>query len=678
MVNLLGGEASLYLQQHANNPVDWYPWGEKALSLAREQDKPILLSIGYSACHWCHVMAHESFENEATAATMNAHFVNIKVDREERPDLDQVYQTAHAALTRRGGGWPLTMFLSPNQIPFFAGTYFPNSARFGLPAFRELIPRIAAFYHEHAEDIRAQNFSLSDSLESPSHFSTFTMNTQPIAAALDNLTESFDPVWGGFGEAPKFPRPSDLEFCLHRHAADNNPTALDMARTTLLRMANGGIHDQIGGGFYRYSVDRHWNIPHFEKMLYDNASLLALYSDAWAITGEPRFKEVVEQTASWVMREMQATNGGYYATLDADSEHEEGKFYLWSRDQIRTLLTAQEYAVSSLHYGLDQPANFEGHWHLNVSQEIAQVAARLGLAPEEAGNLLGNAWRKLFAAREQRIRPNRDEKILVGWNALMIKGMARAARIFERPDWLASAQAAVALIHDKMWRNGRLLAVCNIDQARLNAYLDDHAFLLDALLELSQVEFRSADLEFSRNLADVLLRWFEDTEHGGFFLTSHDHEQLICRPKSGYDNTTPSGNGVAAYALQRLGHIVGDVRYLHSAERALRLFYPTMTQQPDGFKSLLFALEEFLDPPSLVVIRGPHSLLEKWRKALAACYRPHTLVFIIPNGLEGLCATLDKPVTDDVNAWICEDVKCLQPVSQWAELQNICKGRGFV
>ena len=681
MPNHLSKESSLYLQQHASNPVDWYPWGEEALTLARAQGKPILLSIGYSACHWCHVMAHESFEDEQTAALMNTHFINIKVDREERPDLDQIYQTAHYMLTRRNGGWPLTMFLAPDQTPFFGGTYFPRTARYQLPGFAELIPRIAGFYQERGKGLGTQNASLLQAFEStlPHEASGSAMDAAPLLAAQEELEQSFDHTWGGFGGAPKFPHPTDLEFCLRRHAASGDATPLEMAMSTLRAMAAGGIYDQLGGGFCRYSVDQYWAIPHFEKMLYDNGPLLALYSDAWAISGEPRFQEVVEETAAWVQREMQSPEGGYYATLDADSEHEEGKFYVWTPAEVAGQLGPDEYAVAAAHYGLDQAPNFEGkHWHLNVHRELPAVAEELGIPTEAADALLASAKAKLFAAREKRVHPGRDEKTLVSWNALMIKGMARAARVFRRPDWLASARAAVDFIHRTMWRNGRLLAVHKDRQARLNAYLDDYAFLLDALLEFLQSDFRAEDLEFARDIADVLLTQFEDQDRGGFFFTSHDHERLIHRPKPGYDNATPSGNGVAAFALQRLGHILGNSDYLAAAERALRLFYTALEQQPGGFKSLLFALEEFLVPPRIVVLRGPGPALVRWTDALPNVYQPRALTLAIPNGARDLPETLRKPETPAVNAWVCQGVKCLPPVDDLTRLKTIFKGGEFV
>src|SRR5512141_403334 len=557
MPNRLARETSPYLQQHATNPVDWYAWGEEALQAARAQDKPILLSIGYSACHWCHVMAHESFEDAEVAALMNRHFINIKVDREERPDLDQIYQLAQQMMSQRPGGWPLTMFLTPAQEPFFGGTYFPKTPRYGLPGFADLLERVAQFYHAERAQIRRQGGAIVSGFErlqpeSPAQGTEFS--THPIELALQNLASSFDARYGGFGAAPKFPHPTDLELCLRadarrrlreggepvQAAAANAQDPLRMAVYTLGRMAVGGIYDQLGGGFCRYSTDAYWLIPHFEKMLYDNGPLLARYSDAWAQTRDPLFAEVVEETAAWTRREMQSPQGGYYSSLDADSEHEEGKFYVWTPQQVRALLSEEEYAVCAPFYGLDQAANFEGgHWHLHVARALEDIAASVGRSPPECGALLVRARAKLFAAREQRIRPGRDEKILTSWNALMIAGMARAARVFDRPEWLASARAALDFIRSALWREraggerARLLATCKDGRAHLNAYLDDYAFLLAALVELLQTDYDNRDLEFAHALAEVLLQQFYDPAQGGFFFTSEDHEALIHRPKPG-------------------------------------------------------------------------------------------------------------------------------------------------
>lgn len=692
MPNHLSGETSPYLLQHVENPVDWYPWGDEALTLARAGNKPILLSVGYSACHWCHVMAHESFEDAEVAAAMNQHFINIKVDREERPDLDQIYQTALYMLTQRHGGWPLTLFLTPDQKPFFGGTYFPKAPRHGLPGFLDLLPRIAEAYYARGEEIERQSASLLRSFANmlPSaSLATPAFSEQPLDQALTELKDRFDSVNGGFGDVPKFLHPTELEFCVRRYFATGNAETLHMVAHTLKKMAEGGIYDQLGGGFCRYSTDQHWSIPHFEKMLYDNGPLLRLYTDVWLATEDPLFKRVVEETAEWVMRKMQPSvstgtdmpgGGGYYSTLDADSEEEEGKFYVWDRAQIAQILSPEEYAVAAPYYGLLRTPNFEQkHWNLEIAQPLAEAAVATGVNYEEAQQRLASARRKLFIERELRVHPGRDEKILTSWNGLMIKGMARAGRVFERSDWVQSAALAVDFIRSTLWKNNRLLATCKDGKAHLNAYLDDYAFLLDGLLELMQAEFRQVDLDLAVALADVLLEQFEDKQAGGFFFTSHDHERLIHRPKPGLDNATPSGNGVAAYALQRLGHLLGEFRYLQAAERALGLFYPTLSRYASTCCSLLVALEQSLAPPQIVILRGQAPALTEWKKALG-CGSPYTLAFAVPLELPGLPPGLNKPVARDntVNAWVCQGVKCLPEISDLQELLRVCEIQGKI
>ena len=663
MPNRLQHQTSPYLLQHADNPVDWWPWGQEALDEARRQDKPILLSIGYSACHWCHVMAHESFEDEAIAARMNQLFINIKVDREERPDLDQIYQSAHQLLARRNGGWPLTVFLTPDGTPFFSGTYFPKTPRYQLPGFSDLLEHIAGAFHDQRAAIDEQNASLRAALASTgatgrTHRSDFT--PAPLAALRDALASTFDADYGGFGDAPKFPHPADLDFLLR----NDNAQARSMALTTLRRMAEGGIFDQLGGGFARYSVDRRWSIPHFEKMLYDNGPLLALYADAWVLTGDPLFARVAEQTVEWVLREMRLPEGGFASSLDADSEHEEGRFYVWDKAEVRRLLDLREFHVLSRHYGLARPPNFEGHrWHFHIAEPLADVAANLGMDEAEAAGLLASARARLIASRNARVRPGRDDKLLVSWNALMIHGLIRAARVFDRPDWLAAGTVAIDFIRDTLWRDGRLLATYKDGRAHLDAYLDDHAYLIAALIESLQARFRPVDLEFAEDLADALLDDFEDRAGGGFYFTRHDHEALIHRPKSGHDGAMPSGNGIAAQALGRLAQLTGETRYLAAAERTLQAYYPALNASPTGFASLVGALAEQLMPPSVVVLRGPAVDLPEWQRMFDAAYRPGVLALALPVGLRGLPPTLDKAAGDAVNAWLCSGVNCLPPVS---------------
>src|SRR5450631_2537486 len=712
MPNRLTLETSPYLQQHDNNPVDWYAWNPDTLRLAREQDKPILLSIGYSACHWCHVMAHESFEDAEVAAVMNEHFINIKVDREERPDLDQVYQTAHHMLTQRNGGWPLTMFLSPDGTPFFGGTYFPKQARYNLPAFPDLLKRVAQVYAENRAELAAQGqhliTALAETLPRPGS-SEVLLNDSPLALAVRQHSANFDSVNGGFGGAPKFLHPAELDLLLRRSHATRDKQALHIVHYTLQQMAHGGLYDQLGGGFCRYSVDERWDIPHFEKMLYDNGLLLGLYCDAWQSSGDPMFARVVEQTAAWVLREMQSPDGhgtntsaddevrhtrlphpnplplageganeslretnvkrGYYSSLDADSEHEEGKFYVWQRDEIRALLSAEEYALIAAYYGLDNPANFEHHaWNLRVSASLAEIAQRLVLSAEQESALLVSARQKLFAAREQRIRPGRDEKILGAWNGLMITGMARAARGFNRPDWLHSAQRAMDFVRNTLWRDGKLLATYKDGKAHLNAYLDDHAFLLNALLELLQTEFRSVDLAFAVQLADALLARFEDKQNGGFFFTSHDHEVLIQRNKIGQDNATPAGNGIAAQALLRLSLLSGESKYAEAAERCLKLFFPALQQSAAYHSSLCTALEEYLQPSSVLVLRGTGNDTNAWQIALRTRYLPGVLTIVLTDDVAGLPEVLAKPSGHQTTAWLCHGTQCLPPITNLDEL----------
>lgn len=672
MANRLADQTSPYLLQHAENPVDWYPWGEEALEKARREDKPILLSVGYSACHWCHVMAHESFEDEAVAGLMNELFVNIKVDREERPDLDKIYQLAHQLMTQRAGGWPLTMFLSPgNHVPFFGGTYFPKDPRYGMMAFPEILERVAAFYRDNRDQVETQNRSMCEALERiaegyPSA-GTGDLDASAFLTARRQAARSFDERHGGFGRAPKFPHPTSLELLLRDWASaglagEEPPDSLAMLELTLERMALGGINDQLGGGFCRYSVDDYWMIPHFEKMLYDNGPLLALYAQLWAVTARPLYRRTAEQTAAWVMGEMQAAEGGYYSSLDADSEGEEGKYYAWTRAEVEAL-TGEDYPLLAAHYGLDRPPNFEGKYHLHVFKDLDQLTEELGLSPERARQRLDTARGKLLVARTQRVAPGRDDKILTSWNALMIRGMAIAGRHLDREDYLDSAAKALEFIHRELWRDGRLLATYKDGRAHLGAYLDDYAFLIDAILELLQGRWNGQWLAFARELADVLIGHFEDPGQGGFFFTADDHEQLLQRLKPLADEATPSGNGVACLALARLGHLLADTRLLDAAERGLQAGATALRESPYAHASLLFALDEHLHPPQIVVIRGAPQQAARWLQASTRPYAPRRLSFAIPTQASGLPAALaDKTALSGTTAYICEGTSCSAPI----------------
>ncbi len=688
--NRLADETSPYLLQHADNPVDWYPWCPDALTKARQENKPILLSIGYSACHWCHVMAHESFEDEATAKTMNELFVNIKVDREERPDLDKVYQTAHQLLTQQGGGWPLTMFLDPKTlIPFFGGTYFPKTPRYQLPGFVDLMLRISQVFRDQRDELAAQGTKLANVFGNlnPAAAAGQLKDDVLLTAARDQLASQYDAREGGFGTSPKFPMPTTIERLL-RHWAYTGRTlkkglpkdreALEMAMITLTHIARGGIFDHVGGGFCRYSTDARWMIPHFEKMLYDNGALLSVYADALSIGPDPLFDQAVRQTAEWLMREMQHPDGGYFSAIDADSEGEEGKFYVWRRDEIKRLLTADEYLIVETLYGLDKPANFEGKWNLHRSDAWHAVIERLSVPRDEADALLASARMKLFVARSKRIPPGKDDKVLTAWNGIAIRGMAKAGLVLNEPKWIESATHAADFIAKRMVIDGQLYATWRDGHARHRAYLDDYANLLDGLLALLQVRWRDADARLAKSLADTVVARFYDNDGGGFYFTANDHEQLIHRPKPSNDDAMPPGNGVLARALNLLGHLLGEARYLEAASGTLKWARAAMEQYPAGHSTLLSALEDEMHPPELVIVRGPRAELEGWLRPVRSGYRPWRHAFGIPYEEVGVMpAYLPRLVSAEkqrqCSAYVCRGLACSLPIHSPAELAAALK-----
>ncbi len=690
-MNRLAGETSPYLLQHADNPVDWHPWGEEALAKARREDKPILLSIGYSACHWCHVMAHESFEDKATAQVMNDLFVNIKVDREERPDLDRIYQAAHHLMMRRGGGWPLTMFLTPDgHVPFFAGTYFPREPRYGMPAFADVLKRVAEYYGRKPPELKAQGPALREalaSIEEPATTDPGALDGAPLGKFREALAGQFDAESGGFGGAPKFPHPASIEQLLRRwwHSAaapEPDVHALYMCALTLTRMAEGGICDQLGGGFCRYSVDAEWSIPHFEKMLYDNGPLLALYAWMYQVSNDELYRRVANETADWMLRDMRsppsvaggtgaaaADGAAFFSSLDADSEGEEGRFYVWTPDEVKALVTADEVAVLAPHFGLDGAANFEGRWHLRVRQSVEEIAAASGRPHSTVRRLLDAGRAKLLAARNARVWPGRDEKILTSWNALAIRGLAVAARALRRPDLAEAAALALDFLRERLVVDGRLHATWKDGRARFNAYLDDHAFLLDASLELLQSRWRAEHLAFATWLAEQLLSRFADAGHGGFFFTSHDHEALIHRGRPMADEALPSGNAVAAVALGRLGHLLGETRFLDAAEATLRAAWPALAEYPHAHATMLTALDEFLEPPEIVVVRGRENELAEWLAVAGTMFAPKRLVFGVPADATQLPGALAARKAADVPvAYVCRGTACGPPLRSLEEL----------
>ena len=674
MSNRLAATASPYLQQHATNPVHWQPWDDAALAEARREQKPILLSIGYAACHWCHVMEHESFEDVDVARAMNASFVNIKVDREERPDLDQIYQRAHSLLTRQTGGWPLTLFLAPDGTPFFGGTYFPRHSAYGRPGFLDLLGRVAQAWREQGDAIGAQNERLREWMQKLEPQARQAPPAAAREAAFQRYAHNFDPVHGGFGGAPKFPHAPEFELVLDRFVETGDAEARNMLQLTLARMAAGGIHDQLGGGFCRYSVDAEWSIPHFEKMLCDNALLVGLYARYATRVGDLALAGVADDIAAWMAREMRAPDGALYSSLDADSEGEEGRFYVWTADEVRARLDDAEWAVAAPHWGLDRAPNFEERaWNLRVVLPLIDVAVRVGLSPEAAAERLASACAKLLAARATRVRPGLDDKILTAWNALAVGGLARAAREdaggTRGVDKRALAFAALDALRARAWRDGRLLATRQHGEAMLNAYLDDHAFLLDALVECMTLDFRAADFAWACEIADALIARFEDREHGGFFMTSHDHEALILRHKPGQDAATPSGNGAAALALARLAVIAGDMRFATAARGAVDAFGATIAEAPEGFVTLLRAEAALAAPPALVIVDGDPAATPAWCKA-ARAKDPRALVIDIAGRGDVPAALLKGPrIARGACAYVCRDFTCLPRIDALAALE---------
>ncbi|MFQ5546690.1 MAG: thioredoxin domain-containing protein [Woeseia sp.] len=677
--NRLCSESSPYLLQHAGNPVDWYPWGDDALELARDSGKPILLSVGYSACHWCHVMAHESFEDEETASLMNELFVNIKVDREERPDIDRIYQTAHQLLTQRPGGWPLTVFINPeDQRPFFAGTYFPKQARYGMPAFSDLLQRVAAYFAENRDEVVDQGRQLElglGRLEPEAVAGDHELTAEPITAARQRIADGFDRDFGGIGTAPKFPHPENLDRLLrHWRAGAGGPEpdvdALHMVSLTLTRMAEGGIYDQLGGGFCRYSVDRCWQIPHFEKMLYDNGPLLALYAQAFLATGDALFARIAGETADWMISDMQSPEGGFYAARDADSEGEEGRYYVWTPEQAGSLLDRETYDLLATRFGLDADANFEGRWHLTVRHRIDTIAEAAGLRQSDVEEKIDDARKILLDARGQRVAPGRDDKQLTSWNALAIRGLAIAGMVLDRPGLIDAAARAADFIERELVRDGRLMASYKDGESRFAAYLDDHVFMLDALLYLLQARWSGRHLELAIRLADLTLEHFQDRDKGGFYFTADDHETLMHRPKPLPDEAMPSGNGIAAYSLQRLGYLLARPRYLEAAEGTLRSAWRAMSEYPHGHVSLITALEEYLSPPEIIIIRGDEAQASRWRGTAANTYAPRRLIFAIDRDAEDLPAALmeKRAIENGITAYRCVGSRCSPPIKSVNEL----------
>jgi uncharacterized protein YyaL (SSP411 family) len=671
--NRLAGEASPYLLQHAHNPVDWYPWGEEAFARARAEDKPVLVSIGYAACHWCHVMERESFEDPDTAALMNEHFVSIKVDREERPDVDAIYMDAVQALTGRGG-WPLTAFLTPEGRPFYAGTYYPSEDRHGTPSFRRILTAIAETWRERRDEVETQGRRLVGTISrSALRPSAEPLSNAIVTDAFTTLRRAFDARWGGFGTAPKFPQPMTLEFLLRAHLSGRSE-ALDVLTTTLDRMAAGGVHDQVGGGFHRYSVDERWHVPHFEKMLYDNAQLLRLYTRSWQVTGRETYRRVAIETGDYLLREMRQPEGGFSSSQDADSEGIEGAFFVWTYDDLTALVGP---AVATA-LGVVPGGNWEGGTNvLWRPHPIEAVAAELDVDEERLRRDVDEARRRLFQERERRVRPATDDKVVAAWNGLAIGGLAEAGRVFEREDFLDAAVHAATFVLEAMRDGeGRLLRSWRAGRPGPRGFADDHALLAEALLALHETTFELRWFRAARGLCEELLRSFGDRDGGGFFQSAQDAESLVVRPKDVFDDAVPSGNSAAAGVLLRLSRLTGEARYEDAAASALRVVRGALAQAPMGFGHALCVLDEYLAPSVEVAIVGDPSA-----GATRALVREVTVERFLPNHVLAVAAPEDAEAAATVplladrpqlggspTAYVCERFVCNLPVTGPAAL----------
>ena len=678
MANRLAGETSPYLLQHKDNPVEWYPWGEEALARAREEDKPILLSVGYSACHWCHVMERESFEDEETARMMNEHFVNIKVDREERPDIDSIYMSAVQALTRHGG-WPMTVFLTPDGAPFYGGTYFPPTPRGGLPSFQQVLLSLAEAYDTRRDEVLRSAESVREYLRATTGAAmpeAEASETEILDRAASSLLSQLDRAHGGFGGAPKFPQAMNLEVLLRHHHRTGDEAALSGVELTLRKMANGGIYDQLGGGFARYSVDAYWLVPHFEKMLYDNALLSRLYLETYEATGDPFYSRIAEETLDYVLRDMTSEEGGFYSAEDADSEGEEGKFYVWTPGEIRGIVGDPDDArLAERFWGVTEGGNFEGKNILHVPRSPEEVGAEFGLSPAEVWERISKIRPRLFDAREERVRPGRDEKVLAAWNGLMLRSFALAARVLGRDDYREAAEKNASFLLEKLRDGGRLRRSYKDGRARFNGYLEDYAMVADGLVALYEATFDTRWLVAAGDLCDAILELFWDEEQRGFYDTPADHEQLVTRPRDVYDSAAPSGNSVATDVLLRLSLLLDREDHRARAEAVLDAMSGGMEKLPGAFGRLLAALDFHLSRPREVAIVGEPGAPDTRElvNVVFSRYVPNKVVAgRDPEDEEaaGLVPLLaDRPARDNrATAYVCEGYVCQAPTTDPEEL----------
>jgi uncharacterized protein YyaL (SSP411 family) len=680
--NRLSRETSPYLLQHAHNPVDWYPWGPEAFEAAQRHAKPILLSIGYSACHWCHVMERESFEDEETARLMNEWFVNVKVDREERPDLDEIYMSCVQAMTGHGG-WPMTVFLTPQGEPFYGGTYFPPEERHGMPSFRRVLAAVADAYRTRPNDVRETAAKLVAAVRSAEAARDCG---QPLDGALveraaDSLGAAYDSRFGGLGRAPKFPNGSVFSLFLRAYHRTGRRTFLDMTCHTLRRMAQGGIYDHLGGGFHRYAVDERWLVPHFEKMLYDNAQLVRLYLDAFRASQDAFFLDVAEDVLRYVTREMVSPEGGFYCTQDADSEGAEGKFFLWEQAEVRALLGEAEGDIFCRVYDVSEDGNFEHRNILHATLSEEQASRMFGKTPEEIRRVLADGRRRLFEARERRIKPFRDEKILAAWNGLMLSAYADAARVTGKALYRQVAERAARFATGTLWAGDGLMHGYKDGEAKVRAFLDDYASLGIAFLDLFEATFDVRHLAWGERLAQQVIERFWDEAEGGFFYTSRDHESLIARTKPAHDGSVPSGNSMAAALCLRLAALTENQIYRRAGERVLGLHLEGMEQNPFAYSNLLAVLDFHARQPRQIVVvaRGGADAARDLLEPLARSHQPnHVVVCYDPDAPPDRLPAFgrDKPLVDSrPTAYVCHRGTCSAPVTDWRGLQSRLEDR---
>ncbi len=666
--NRLIHETSPYLKQHAYNPVDWFPWGEEALATAKKLDRPIFLSIGYSACHWCHVMEHESFEDPDVGKLLGEHFVSIKVDREERPDLDQIYMTAVQMLTQHGG-WPMSVFLTPDLQPFYGGTYFPPTDRYGMPGFKKLVTALADAWKNRRAEIATSAGQIAAGIQESMKLEAEagTLSDDLLRGAAKTLHRIFDPHFGGFGRAPKFPHPMELRLLLRIAKRFGDQSALDMAQKTLHEMAQGGIYDQLGGGFHRYATDERWLVPHFEKMLYDNALLTMTYLEAYQVTGNDFYRETVEDTLAYVLREMTSPAGAFYSTQDADSEGVEGKFFVWTSQDIEALLGTDDAKFFASVYDVSPAGNWEGHNILHLSRGLDIEAKMLSMSLEALKSRLRCSRATLFDARSKRIWPGRDEKILTSWNALMLASFAKAAQVLEKPEYANAATRAADFLLTTMRRGDGLLYRTTFAgmAPKLNAYLEDYAYLIDALVTLYETTFEPRWIASAQALARVMIEQFWDDAEGGFFYTGKDHETLIARNKDPHDNATPSGNSMAVSGILRLAKLTGDGNLFDKATRTLHLFRGLMARSPTAAGQMLNALDFHLGPVQEIAVVGEAAnpeVIEVLRH-LRRPFRPHQVLAWKANGTDETLPLLkDRAALGSVTTYVCENFVCRKPI----------------